>query len=71
MRSQPENVQFQNHMSNQYIKNTNGRGVLLANTAPLMELKEKECLHQTIAALKTKIDMLEQRLDRLESQKKD
>lgn len=58
-------------MSNQYIKNTNGRGVLLANTAPLMELKEKECLHQTIAALKTKIDMLEQRLDRLESQEKD
>jgi len=58
-------------MSNQYIKNTNGRGVLLANTAPLTELKEKECLHQTIAALKTKIDMLEQRLDRLESQEKD
>jgi len=58
-------------MSNQYIKNTNGRGVLLANTAALTELKEKECLHQTIAALKTKIDMLEQRLDRLESQEKD
>jgi len=58
-------------MSNPYIKNTNGRGVLLANTAALTELKEKECLHQTIAALKTKIDMLEQRLDRLESQEKD
>jgi ubiquinone biosynthesis protein UbiJ len=58
-------------MSNQYIKNTNGRGVLLGNTALLTELKEKESLHQTIASLKTKIDMLEQRLDRLESQKKD
>ena len=44
---------------------------MLANTAPLTELKEKECLHQTITALKTKIDMLEQRLDRLESQEKD
>jgi len=58
-------------MTNQYIKNTNGRGVLLANTAPLTELKEKESLHQTIASLKTQIDMLAQRLDRLESQKKD
>ena len=58
-------------MSNQYIKNTNGVGVLLGNTALLTELKEKESLHQTIASLKTQIDMLEQRLDRLESQKKD
>ena len=58
-------------MSNQYIKNTNGVGVLLGNTALLTELKEKESLHQTIASLKTQIDILEQRLDRLESQKKD
>ena len=58
-------------MSNQYIKNINGRGVLLGNTALLTELKEKESLHQTIASLKTQIDILAQRLDRLESQKKD
>jgi hypothetical protein len=58
-------------MSNQYIKNTNGRGVLLANTAPLIQLKEKESLHQTIASLKNQIDILTQRLDRLESQEKE
>ena len=58
-------------MSNQYIKNTNGVCVLLGNTALLTEMKEKESLQQTIASLKTQIDMLEQRLDRLESQKKD
>jgi hypothetical protein len=58
-------------MNNKYIKNTNGRGVLLGDMAPLIELKEKESMLHMIASLKTQIDMLAQRLDRLESQKKD
>lgn len=44
---------------------------MLANTAPLIQLKEKESLHQTIASLKNQIDILTQRLDRLESQEKE
>jgi len=58
-------------MSVKYVKNSNGRGLLLGDTKALAVLSEKEALQQTLRALQTQIDNLQERIARLENGKKD
>lgn len=58
-------------MSVKYVKNTNGRGVLLGDMKALAVLSEKEVLQQTIRSLQAQIDNLQERIARLESGKKE
>jgi len=58
-------------MSVRYVKNSNGRGLLLGDPKLLAELSEKEALQRTIHSLQTQIDNLQERLSRLENGKKE
>ena len=55
--------------STDYIKNSTGRGVLLANSNIIAAAKEKEALQKAIASLQTQIDRLQERILELEKQK--
>jgi hypothetical protein len=58
-------------MIGKYIKNANGRGVLLGDSNILSQIREKEALRETIKGLQSQIDTLNERLLRLEAHKKD
>jgi predicted nuclease with TOPRIM domain len=58
-------------MIGKYIKNANGRGVVLGNSNILSQIREKEALRETIKGLQSQIDTLNERLLRLEAHKKD
>ena len=58
-------------MSVKYVKNANGRGVLLGDMKALVALSEKESLQQTIKSLQAQIDNLQERIARLENGKKE
>jgi polyhydroxyalkanoate synthesis regulator phasin len=58
-------------MSVKYVKNSSGRGLLLGDTKALAVLSEKEAVQQTLRALQTQIDNLQERIARLENGKKD
>jgi hypothetical protein len=58
-------------MIGKYIKNTNGRGVVLGDSNILSQIREKEALRETIKGLQSQIDTLNERLLRLEAHKKD
>jgi hypothetical protein len=58
-------------MIGKYIKNTNGRGVVLGDSNILSQIREKEALRETIRGLQSQIDTLNERLLRLEAHKKD
>lgn len=58
-------------MSRKYVKNTSGRGVLLADRVALAALSEKEALQHTINALQSRIDTLEDRIAVLEKGKRE
>jgi len=58
-------------MSLKYVKNSSGRGVLLADMKALAALSEKEVLQQTIKSLQAQIDNLQERISLLESGKKE
>jgi hypothetical protein len=58
-------------MIGKYIKNTNGRGVVLGDSNILSQIREKEVLRETIKGLQSQIDTLNERLLRLEAHKKD
>jgi hypothetical protein len=58
-------------MIGKYIKNANGRGVVLGDSNILSQIREKEVLRETIKGLQSQIDTLNERLLRLEAHKKD
>ena len=58
-------------MIGKYIKNINGRGVVLGDSNILSQIREKEALRETIKGLQSQIDTLNERLLRLEAHKKD
>lgn len=58
-------------MSVRYVKNSNGRGVLLGDQKALAALSEKDALQKTVASLQAQIDSLQERLSRLENGKKE
>jgi hypothetical protein len=58
-------------MIGKYIKNANGRGVVLGDSNILSQIREKEALRETIKGLQSQIDTLNERLLRLEAHKKD
>jgi predicted nuclease with TOPRIM domain len=58
-------------MIGKYIKNANGRGVVLSDSNILSQIREKEALRETIKGLQSQIDTLNERLLRLEAHKKD
>jgi hypothetical protein len=58
-------------MIGKYIKNANGRGVVLGDSNILSQIREKEVLQETIKGLQSQIDTLNERLLRLEAHKKD
>lgn len=58
-------------MSLRYVKNTTGRGVILADRIALASISEKEALQQTIKHLQSRIDTLENRIAVLEKGKKE
>jgi len=58
-------------MIGKYIKNANGRGVVLGDSNILSQIREKEALRATIKGLQSQIDTLNERLLRLEAHKKD
>ena len=64
-------VQFQKRMSVKYVKNSSGRGVLLADRTALAALSEKEALLNTVKSLQAQIDNLQERIARLENGKKE
>jgi hypothetical protein len=58
-------------MIGKYIKNANGRGVVLGDSNILSQIREKEALRETIKGLQSQIDTLNERLLRLEAHTKD
>ena len=53
------------------MKNSSGRGVLLADRTALAALSEKEALLNTVKSLQAQIDNLQERIARLENGKKE
>jgi len=58
-------------MNNQYIKNSKGGGVLLADTTVLDAAQEKKILQTTIVWLQQQIDILRVQIKQLQENKKD
>lgn len=58
-------------MSVRYVKNSNGRGVVLGDSKVLIEFSEKEALIKTIKSLQEQIDTLSQRISKLETPNKE
>jgi len=58
-------------MSVKYVKNSSGRGVVLADRTALAALSEKEALLNTVKSLQAQIDNLQERMARLENGKKE
>lgn len=58
-------------MIGKYVKNSDGRGVILGDSSVIRQIREKEELQAQIHSLQNQIDTLEQRLLRLEQHHKD
>lgn len=58
-------------MSVRYVKNSNGRGVVLGDSKVLVEFSEKETLLKTVKSLQEQIDTLNERIARLERDNKE
>jgi len=58
-------------MSVKYVKNPEGRGVLLRDTRAIADLNEKNGVQSRLTALQDQIDKLQERIARLESKHKD